>query len=199
MKNKFLAPLTMSALLACSIAHADTLYNFTYAGFDDNGVISGSFYGTANGDLITGLSQIQANVNGVALVTDASGYLHGASYDFSNTGQYIPGAAVVSFDGKQNNFEFQDVSFSSNQTFSNFIQSITDPAWTAGVFMFGYSATAPGVYENTGNNALGFDASQWSVIPVSSVPLPTATWMFLTGLLGILGMRRKSAHQDSQY
>ena len=189
MKTKHLATFTISALLACSGAHADILYDFSYTGFDDGGVINGSFLGTAHGDLITGLSQIQASVNGVALVTDASGYLYGASFDLSNTGNFIPGAAEVSFDGLHNNFIFQDVSFSSNQTFSNFIQSITDPAWTAGAFVFGYSVNGAS-YENTGNNASGFNASQWSVTPASSVPLPTATWLFLTGLLGILGMRR---------
>ena len=207
MKIKLLAPLTLSALLASSVSQADTLYDFSYTGFDDSGIISGSFYGSASGNLITGLSQIQASVNGVALVTDASGYLYGASYDFSNTYNFLPGNAIVSFDGKQNNFIFQDVSFSSSLTSANFIQSITDPAWTAGAFVFGFSANGSSS-ENTGLNALGYDASQWSVTAVtastpvttaSSVPLPTTTWLFLTGLLGFLGMKRKSAIQDSQY
>lgn len=53
------------ALLTCMVAHASAIYQFTYTD-SANHQIRGQFTGTANGNLITGLSAISVTVDNIA-------------------------------------------------------------------------------------------------------------------------------------
>ena len=78
---------------------ADT---FTYSyEFDYGGTITGSFDGTASGDLVTGLSNITATFQGVT-----TGGLFNATW--TNHSTPPGGDAVASFSGTNNDFVFTD-------------------------------------------------------------------------------------------
>lgn len=94
-------------LLAAAAAHATT-FNFSYT-FSDSTVVTGTFDGTANGNLVTGLSNISVLVNGVGFA--ANGTLISGAFD-RDTYSW-PTAAVVSFNGLESNFGFVDGDFNN--------------------------------------------------------------------------------------
>lgn len=75
-----------------SAQNDSTKFDFSY-NFDDNQTINGSFFGRANGNLITNVSNMQATFNN----QDLSFYYYS---QFENSG-----SPVISFDGKENNFD----------------------------------------------------------------------------------------------
>lgn len=172
------------ALLAATAAQATT-YNFSYT-FTNGNAVTGSFDGTANGNLITGLNNISVVINGVDFSSGPSGT---TIYNFaSDNWGGAANAAVASFDGSANNLLFSTTSrqpgggFFYGQTFSlgptmAYLQStavISDSPFT-------YS-----VSETT-------SAAHWSI---SAVPEPATYGMLLGGLgLGLVGWaaRRRRA------
>jgi hypothetical protein len=91
------------ALVASNTALASS-FNFSYT-FANGTAITGSFNGTANGNLVTGLSNIYAAVNGIPFSSTGE-YLSAYSYEQGNW----TGNPVVSFDGLASNFQFNDSS-----------------------------------------------------------------------------------------
>ena len=55
---------TAVVVFVTASAHAET-YNYTYT-FDTSNVVTGSFDGTTDGNLVTNLSNVSAYLNGVA-------------------------------------------------------------------------------------------------------------------------------------
>lgn len=187
----------ISALQISNLAQADTTYNYSYL-FDSGDIASGSFTGTANGNLITNLSNITANLDGIAFNKDASGSLYGFSYVTDINGNlvvlntpgildgkttWINGAAIASFDGSQNNFLFVDSAQPDSGTFTNF-------------FAIG---NAFGDYRSIINAGIlvnePFNPARWTVTEAAStVPLPAAVWLFTSALMGWLAAHKRRQH-----
>ncbi|WP_347986687.1 hypothetical protein [Methylomonas sp. AM2-LC] len=109
------------------IAQADTLYDFSYK-FNSGDIVTGSFKGTPNGNLITNLTDISVSLDGNTLISGAqAGFAW--SYNGSSFGLFFTGA-VASFNDLQNNFYFVNTS------------NTTPPISTVGGGYF-YSETTP--------------------------------------------------------
>jgi hypothetical protein len=168
-------------LAACSgAAHAST-YDFSYS-FTSNfapvdtqpPLVTGSFDGTLNGNLLTNISDVSVAVNGVAF----NGPLSIGSWNPSvGEVNFAPNAAVVSTDGTLNNFVIVDTN---------------DPTLTANFTNLFYYVNGTGPQGNSQEVSLqniagpsGFDADSaggvgtWSLKPV---PLPAALPLLVSGL-----------------
>jgi PEP-CTERM motif len=163
--------------LVVTAAQAET-FNYSY-NLGNGSVVTGSFDGTASGNLVTNLSNISAAIDGVAF--NNSGNLFGSSYN-SSAGGWVSGGAVASFSGLENNFLFINSDYPNNYNYSNYFYSIT------------YYSQAYAYNANSGQSGGGsFNASQWAL--TSAVPEPETYAMMLGGLamLAALARRRKAA------
>lgn len=166
-------------MVASASAQAE-LFNYSYT-FNSNTVVTGSFDGTAAGNLVTNLSNVSANLNGIALIGSGSLYANSRS----NSGSWQTGGAVASFNGLQNNFIFLDTNYPTSATFQNFFASVTYPLNSQAVTAIEVNHSN---LQRGGNNA----PISWSL--VASVPEPETYAMLLAGLglMGAVLRRRKS-------
>jgi hypothetical protein len=183
--NKFTVAIALA--IAAVTAQAET-FNYSYT-FSDGTQVTGSFDGTSDGTLVTGLTKIFANINGTPF--NGSGNLAGFNYDGTSSG-----GAVAAFDGRKNDFAFID-------------SPVAD--WSKNYFVSGplggpppvpdYEVYAGGLY--TYDYEYGhmrtpytFSDAQWSLTSVSAVPEPETYAMLLAGL-GLMGAvaRRRRAKQ----
>jgi|GEM_PF-1808579 len=185
------------ALLVNTAVQADITYDYIYSYKFDNGeIVSGSFTGSENGNLITNLSNITANLNGTEFTTNASGSLYAFSYVPDNLSldlashasgvigpraAWASGSAVASFDGTGNNFLFID-SINPDGNFVNFFAIGSAFGSASSV------AKGPGPDGHLVNEI--FSPARWSVAQ-TPVPVPAAVWLFVSGLLGLLGMNKR--------
>lgn len=173
--KKFLGLLALVSLLA-STAQASSIFSFSFTG-DNGGVVTGTFTGTANGNLITGLSDITASLNGN--VYNGSGDLFGSSYDSSYG--WVSGGAVASFNGLQNNFLFIDSDYPNNYNYSNYFYSVST--------VFSSYAYMSSPYNYTYGDT---STSNWHVT-ATDVPEPSTVVLFGLGLIALTLFRRKRA------
>jgi hypothetical protein len=174
--KKIIGLFALVSLLASS-AQA-SLFNYSFTG-DNGSVVTGSFNGTANGNLITGLSDITASLNGNAY--NGSGNLFGSSWGSSN---WVSGGAVASFNGLQNNFLFIDADYPNNYNWSNYFYSVS------GVHeSFAYQSSSNYNYNYTQGNT---STANWHVT-ATNVPEPSSVILFGLGLMALVRFRRKHA------
>nr|WP_315384328.1 PEPxxWA-CTERM sorting domain-containing protein [uncultured Sphingomonas sp.] len=162
-------------LLLSGTAHAQQHFTFT-AHLDPTpgvGVVTGSFQGTLNGNLITNLSNISVVLDGVAF--DNNGALYNFAFDMSNT-WWIPNAAVASLDGTQNNFLFTNGDIVNSQAYTGYFYSLSN-------FVDIASLQSP---------SLSFYAPSPSSFRAQLVPEP-ASWALIIGGFGMTGaaLRRR--------
>lgn len=192
--KKALCILGLISALAASSASQATLFNYSYT-FESGNTVSGSFDGTANGNLITNLSNIFVSLDNVAL--NGSGNLFGSHYDY-NYG-FVSGGAVASFDGTQNNFLFIDADFPNSYNYTNYFYQIgqsgtnlTDQSYAYNASNGNYAYDYPANYGYTGHN---YSSSRWSINGQSQataqVPEPAPLALMAIGLLGTIVVRRK--------
>jgi len=188
--SSVVATASVAICLTATGAFASTVYDFTetfQSGFNSvtnsliPPVVTGSFTGTANGDLITNLSDISVSMNGVAL--NGSGNLYASSYQLIGSYYYWQtGGAVASFDGKQNDFIFIDSDFPNNTNYTNYFYDL--------------SGISPGESQvdrfTNSSEAYGDTVASWSV---AAVPLPAALPMFGAAVAGFAVWGRRRARK----
>jgi len=108
--NSRILGLVAAGMLTASTAANATVFDFTYTFSDGGEVLSGSFTGTAEGNLIIDLSNVSVDVNGNAF--NGNGHLDVYSFSYGayqRTGNpWKSGGAYASFNGLQNDFLFLD-------------------------------------------------------------------------------------------
>jgi hypothetical protein len=191
------AALSLSAVFFSGYAAASNIYDYSYT-FGTGQIVSGEFTGTATGNLITGISNITASLNGVAF--NDNGNLVIDSYDFVNY-KWISGTGVASFDGTQNNFFFSDGDINGG-TISNYFFSIAYKFTSNTVAITNYDGVLTGGGQNVevacpygvngcGPNPYLYSATNWSVAQVNATPEPTSIALVGAALFGLAASRRK--------
>jgi len=148
-----------------------TSYNFSYTFASDGQLITGSFDGTQNGDLVEGLSNISVAFDGVAF----NGPLFGSCYSSG----WQTGCAVASFSGDANNFRFIDSNYPDDTTYTNY---------------FSDAQLSGRVVEWDDTNDINTDSGSYGawVLSAASVPESPSFYLLAFGLLGLFaGARRK--------
>jgi PEP-CTERM motif len=174
--KKFIGLFVLVSLLA-SAAQASTIFDYSFTGTDGD-VVKGSFSGTANGNLITNLSNITASLNGA--VFSGSGNLFGSSFN-SAISNWQSGGAVASFNGLQNNFLFINTDYPKNTSFSNYFYSVSNIHNSYAQINSPYNVTS-------GTTS----AANWRVV-AATVPEPSSLILFALGLAALVYFRRKQA------
>jgi hypothetical protein len=169
MKSLFRIATLAVALGSVPAAQASQTYDFSYKLFDGP-VVSGSFVGDANGNLIANLTNITVKLNGASFGSITHNW-HWAN------GAWVVGGGVASLDGTKNNFYFGNA--------SSYFYAIP---YYSGVNADAAQVHTPAGYVDFNNG--NYNASNWHI---TAVPEPETYAMMLAGLglLGVAARRRK--------
>lgn len=172
--NQLLRILACAAMLATGAASRAATFEFSYTQLD-NTVISGSFDGTASGNLITGLTNFSAFVNGVGFANNGNLYLYGGPA----TG-FAPGQGVVSFNGLATDIAVADANLFGGAANSLLLIGRFNGAATDAV-----NYNTPDVNGGEGNG--DYSASRWHLAEVTAAVPEPATYAMLLGGLALMG------------
>ena len=142
----------------CQNTQAAALYNFTYISNIDSivyfsggvitglgppnttDIVTGSFYGTANGDIITGITPVGMTINGVSFTPNLT---MSVTSDKPGNWWTTGGTPQVSFSGLNNNFQFRDTAT------NNYLYSIYDPTHVYQDYGRGFEGIVNGIEFST--------------------------------------------------
>ncbi len=178
-----------AALLAvCSGAAQATTYDFSYtfnsANNDPAPVVTGSFAATANGNLLTNITDLSIAADGVAFNGPLSIGAWDPSVSPAGAVNFGANAAVLSIDGTQTNFVVADTN---------------DPLLGNWTNLFYYVSGTPGTTPSGGSQEVflgrivgqsGFDLDAVGAWEVHPVPLPAALPLLFSGL-GLLAAAKR--------
>jgi hypothetical protein len=170
-------------LINGSLAQAAQTFNFSYAMYDGP-VVTGSFSGDLNGNLITNLTNVSVQITGKSIFAGA------VQADAGAHGTIVPHAAVASLDGLANDFFFHDAAGSWFYTipWSNW-SGITDAAQVRILPGAEYAVGSETYIDYFNGN---YNAANWHI--AAAVPEPETYAMMLAGLglAGIAARRRRN-------
>lgn len=173
--------LLLAVLLGTLGSAQATVFQFS-ATFDADHVVTGSFEGKANGNLVTDLSNVTLEFNGQA-AGDGRAFTT-AAYDES--GYYWRPGAVASFDGTQNNFLFINSNYLSNDySYNTYFYSLT---WYGATIATSYSPNSPYFYTGSISAPASYG---WTLSAVNEVPEPATLALLGLGVAGLGVMRRR--------
>lgn len=170
--------LGIAALVAIAWGGAADATHFIFSDQMGSSVITGSFDGTLNGNLITGLSNVTVYINGLGPI--GNGTLFPVGYDAS-TSTYVSNGAVASLDGTQNDFFFANADLGAG-----------DFGYSAYFYSFAVFGWGDVAYDNlTDQNSSTGDINFRAQVSNSSdantaVPEP-ACWAMMVAGFGLLG------------
>jgi len=174
--HKWLLGVCAVALFSTSaVAQQHFTFSASLLDSSNHGLITGSFDGTLNGNLITNLTNVSVTYNGTPF--PMNGALNVFHYDDFDE-WWLPNGATASLDGTQNNFLFIDGTLSGSHFTSFFYSS----PW------FGDRSQVNGIVSNT----YGASTFRAQLVPV---PEP-ASWALMiagAGMTGAALRRRRKA------
>lgn len=184
--SRLLAALT---LLAATTVVQATTYSFSYS-FNSTPwftstpmLVTGSFDGDANGNLIDNLSNISVVENGVAFIGNGTLF---SSYKLSSDPLNVTlFAGVASFDGLQNNFNFTDGMHNWFQMVPALGGNARTTSAVIGDWPLAIYAIDAGRYAPTTSN--------WSI---TAVPEPASYALLIAGLAVLCFMARRQAYRN---
>lgn len=177
------------AMVAGGQAQATPLsYNFKYTFVDRDvsnagpaHVVTGSFIGDANGNLITGIANATASIDGVA----SSSPLFADSFNVSNKTVSATGA-VVSFDGLSSNFIFTSNAIDLSNANYFYVIPWANPGEKSGSPTIGAQAVWPTIGVIDAYNGQ-YVVANWSVTAAAVADVPEPASIALIGI-ALLGM-----------
>jgi hypothetical protein len=183
--HKILRLITCAGLLAASAAASATAYQFTYT-LGSGDVLSGSFDGTASGNLINNLSNISATFKGYSFPNN--GQLLNYGYNTAS-GAFTLGTGVASFDGLANNFQFASADINGSIPYAAamllpYAAAHTD---TAFIITTEFNGEGAGFADEHGNPIGAYSAARWQI---AAVPEP-ATYGMMLGGMGLLALAKR--------
>jgi len=179
MKNFAKSAFVVLALAAGAAATATPLYNYSYT-FADGHVLTGSFRGTANGDLVTGLTDITAAMDGKSFPASFN--------EHWDQGYTVPGGAQASFSGNSNNIMFVDQDYANTHTYIAYFR------YLSGSIVDTYDTRTYVSHVDWFPSNAGWSLTAANEAPASDVPEPDSFAVMLAGagLMGMVLRRRKA-------
>jgi hypothetical protein len=178
------------ALALAGEAHADHAYTLDWIIGGDE--IFATFNGTANGNVITNLSNISVFFDGIAF--SGNGNLYANSINDNATGWSSTGAQI-SFDGQENNFVFSNTDFSNNLNFTNYFYDFSKLFPGTNEVVIGHNDVNGDLVGNGSSDLIILSDSDNSGYSITAVPEPGQWAMMLLGLplIGWAVLNRKDS------